>query len=147
MHKNDYHILPFFVVTDVRSSLPDPFIDSFPQVHIYVLCVSAQETVLGAGSRDVKNCPNPAASLGLPGGSAINNPPVMQEAQGTWVLFPGSGRSPRGGHSNPLQYSCQENPVDRGAWRAAVRGVTKSETQLSDSHKRQESHLHKGWFL
>ena len=115
------------MVTDVRSSLPDPFIDSFPQVHIYVLCVSAQETVLGAGSRDVKNCPNPAASLGLPGGSAINNPPVMQEAQGTWVLFPGSGRSPRGGHSNPLQYSCQENPVDRGAWRATtVHGVAKT---------------------
>ena len=42
--------------------------------------------------------------------------------------------------------------MDRGAWRATVHGVTKSETQLSetqlsDSHKRQESHLHKGWFL
>ena len=43
--------------------------------------------------------------------------------------IPGSGRSPGGGHGNPLQYSCQENPVDRGAWWAAVRGVTKSQTQ------------------
>ena len=45
--------------------------------------------------------------------------------------IPGSGRSPRGGHDNPLQYSCQENPMDRGAWRATVHGVTKSRTWLS----------------
>ena len=42
------------------------------------------------------------------------------------------GRSPGGGHGNPLQYSCLENPIDRGAWRAAVCGVTKSWTRLSD---------------
>ena len=40
-------------------------------------------------------------------------------------LIPGSGRSLGGGHSNPLQYSCLENPMDRGAWRATVHGVTK----------------------
>ena len=40
-------------------------------------------------------------------------------------LIPGSGRSPGGGHGNPLQYSCLENPMDKGAWRAAVHGVTK----------------------
>ena len=39
--------------------------------------------------------------------------------------IPGSGRSPGEGNGNPLQYSCQENPMDRGAWRAAVHGVTK----------------------
>ena len=39
--------------------------------------------------------------------------------------IPGSGRSPGEGNSNPLQYSCLENPMDRGAWRAAVRGVAK----------------------
>ena len=43
---------------------------------------------------------------------------------------PGSGRSPGGGHGNPLQYSCLENPMDRGAWRAAVRGVAKAWTRL-----------------
>ena len=37
-------------------------------------------------------------------------------------------RSPGGGHGNPLQYSCLENPKDRGAWRAAVHGVAKSQT-------------------
>ena len=41
-------------------------------------------------------------------------------------LIPGSGRYPGGGHSNPLQSSCLENPHDRGAWRATVHGVTKS---------------------
>ena len=40
--------------------------------------------------------------------------------------IPGLGRSPEGGHSNPLQYSCLENPMDRGAWRAIVHRVTKS---------------------
>ena len=39
----------------------------------------------------------------------------------------GSGRSPGGGHGNPLQYSCLENPMDRGAWRATDHRVTKSQ--------------------
>ena len=42
----------------------------------------------------------------------------------------GSGRSPGEGDGNPLQYSCLENPMDRGAWWATVRGVTKSRTRL-----------------
>ena len=42
----------------------------------------------------------------------------------------GSGRSPGGGHGNPLQYSCLENPMDRGAWRATVHRTTKSWIQL-----------------
>ena len=45
--------------------------------------------------------------------------------------IPGSGRSPEGGHGNPLQYSCLENPVDRGAWWATVQGAAKSRTRLS----------------
>ena len=46
------------------------------------------------------------------------------------VSIPGSGRCPGGGHGNPLQYSCPENPMDREAWRATVVKVTKSQTQL-----------------
>ena len=42
--------------------------------------------------------------------------------------IPGLGRSPGEGHGNPLQYSCLGNPMDRGAWRAIVHGVTKSQT-------------------
>ena len=41
-------------------------------------------------------------------------------------LIPGLGRSPGGGHGNPLKYSCLESPMDRRAWRATVRKVTKS---------------------
>ena len=47
-------------------------------------------------------------------------------------LTPGLGRSPREGHSNPLQNSCLEDPMDRGDWRATVHSVTKSPTRLSD---------------
>ena len=51
---------------------------------------------------------------------------------GDLCLIPGLGRSPEGGHGNPLQYSCLENPVDRGALWAIVHGVAKSRAQLSD---------------
>ena len=47
-------------------------------------------------------------------------------------LVPGLGRSPGGGHDNPLQCSCLENPMDRGAWPATGHGVAKSQTRLSD---------------
>ena len=43
---------------------------------------------------------------------------------------PGLGRSPGGGHGNPLQYSCLENPMDKGAWWATVHRVTKNQTLL-----------------
>ena len=47
-------------------------------------------------------------------------------------LIPGLGRSPGEGNGNPLQYSCLENYMDRGAYRATAHGVTKSQTQPSD---------------
>ena len=46
------------------------------------------------------------------------------------VSIPGLRRSPGEGHGNPLQYSCLENPMDRGAWWAIVHGVAKSQTRL-----------------
>ena len=46
--------------------------------------------------------------------------------------IPGSGRSPGEGNGNPLQYSCLDYPMDRGAWWATVHGVAKSRTRLSD---------------
>ena len=51
--------------------------------------------------------------------------------------IPGSGRSPGGGNSNPLQYSCLENSMDSGAWRATVPGVAKSWARLK-LHKESE---------
>ena len=58
-----------------------------------------------------------------------NNPPVNSEVRDAGLIS-GSGRSPGGGHGNPLQYSCLENPMDRGAWQATVYGVAKSWTRL-----------------
>ena len=49
-------------------------------------------------------------------------------AEGDAGSVPELGRSPGGGHGNPLQYSCMENPTERGAWRATVHRVAKSQT-------------------
>ena len=51
---------------------------------------------------------------------------------GDLSLILGLGRSPGEGNGNPLQNSCLDNPMDRGAWRATVHGVTKSRTRLSE---------------
>ena len=59
---------------------------------------------------------------GFPGGSVVKDLPANAGDSGS---IPGSGRSPGGGHGSPLQYSCLENPMDRGAWQATVHGVTK----------------------
>ena len=57
--------------------------------------------------------------------------------------IPGSGRSPGEGNDNPFQYSCLENPMDRGAWWATVHGVAKSRTRLSDfTSLHFNKHLH-----
>ena len=69
------------------------------------------------------------AYLGFPGDPAVKIPPVHAGDTGS---IPGSRRPPGEGNGNPLQYSCLENPMDGGAWRAAVRGVTKSWTRVSD---------------
>ena len=53
-------------------------------------------------------------------------------ATGDADSIPRPGRSPEEGHGNPLHYSCLENPMDRGAWQATIRGVTKRWTQLND---------------
>ena len=60
----------------------------------------------------------------------VKNPPANEGAAGDPVSIPGSGRSLGGGHGSPLQYSCLENPMDRGAWRATVHGVAKHRTLL-----------------
>ena len=67
-------------------------------------------------------------SLGFSGGSVVKNLPAKAGDTG---FIPGLGRSPGDGNGSPLQYSCLENPINRGAWRATVHGVTKSRTQLS----------------
>ena len=70
-----------------------------------------------------------------PPGSSVHG--ILQARILEWVAIdlgsiPGLGRSPGEKNGNPLQHSCLENPMDRGAWRATVHGVTKRQTGLSD---------------
>ena len=65
----------------------------------------------------------------FPGGSEVK---ASACNAGDVGLIPGLGRSPGEENGNPFQYSCLENPMDGGAWRATVRGVAKSRTRLSD---------------
>ena len=69
--------------------------------------------------------------MGFPGGSDGKESACNVGDLGS---IPGLGRSPGEGNGNPLQYSCLENSIDRGTWWAAVHGVTKSWTRLSNSH-------------
>ena len=55
----------------------------------------------------------------------VKNPPAKTGDIRDLGSIPGSGRSPGEGNGNPLQYSCLENPTDRGAWQATVHGITK----------------------
>ena len=65
----------------------------------------------------------------------VKNVPASEGDVGS---IPGSGRSPGEGNGNPLQYSCLENSMDRGTWRASAHGVAKSQTQLSTHTKQKE---------
>ena len=99
-------------------------------IHIYIyvyiyksVCVSLNHFMAFPMALVVKNLPANAGDAGDPGS------------------IPGSGRSPGGGHDNPLQYSCLENPVNRGAWRATVHGVSK-ESDTGKATKRARTHTH-----
>ena len=70
-----------------------------------------------------------AESKGFPGSSEVK---ASACNAGELGLIPRLGRSPGEGNSNLFQYSCLENPIDRGAWWAILHGVTKSQTQLSN---------------
>ena len=70
----------------------------------------------------------PGFEIRLPGGSVVKNLSASAGDPGDMGSIPGSRRSPVVGNGNPLQYSCLENSIHRGAWRAAVHGVTKSRT-------------------
>ena len=74
-------------------------------------------------------------AVGFPSGSVVKNLPAMKEKEET-CLIPELGRTPGKGNGNPLQYPCWESPIDRGAWRAVVRGIAKSQTQL-----RMQAHM------
>jgi len=62
----------------------------------------------------------------------VKNLPAIQETQEMQIPPPSSEDPPKGENGNPLQYSCLENPKDRGAWQPTVQRVAKSQTQLSN---------------
>ena len=68
--------------------------------------------------------------MGFPGGASGKESTCQCGGMGDLDSIPGLGRPPRGGRGNPLQDSCLENPLDRGAWQATVYRATKSQTQL-----------------
>ena len=69
--------------------------------------------------------------MGFPGAAVGKNLSVKAGDATDMGSTPELGRSPEVGDGKPLQHSCLENPMDRGAWRAAVPGVAKSQTRLS----------------
>ena len=69
-------------------------------------------------------------SLSVPDGTSGKEPPANAGDIRDSGSIPGSGGSPGGGHGSPLQYSCLENPMSRGAWRSTVHAVAKSQRQL-----------------
>ena len=75
---------------------------------------------------------------GFPDGASGKEPTCQCGRRERWGFDPGLGRSPGEGNGNPLQYSCLENPMDRGAWQATVHGVAKSCTRL----KRLSPHIY-----
>ena len=76
----------------------------------------------------------------------VKNPPANAGDMKDMGLIPGSGRSTGGGHGNPLQYSCLENPMDREAWQATVHSVAKSQTGLKrlSMHACRKPRKHEG---
>ena len=79
---------------------------------------------------------------GFPGGLVVENLPSSAGDTGDTGSIPGLGTSRGIGNGNPLQYSCLENSMDRGAWWAAVHGVTKSQTILECVHTHTHTHTH-----
>ena len=76
-----------------------------------------------------------ASLRGFPGGPVGKESACNAGDAGDTGSIPGSGRSPAGGHGNPLQYSCPENPMDRGVWQVTVHRVAKSQIQLKGLSK------------
>ena len=77
-----------------------------------------------------------ASLVGFPGGSVVKNLPANAGDAGS---IPGSGSSPGEGHGNPLQYSCLENPMDRGAWWATVDGIVKESDTVQQLNNNKSS--------
>ena len=82
------------------------------------------------------------ACVGLPRGSVVKNLPAKVGDAGDVDLIPGLGRFPEGGNGDPLQYSCLENSMDRGAWWAIAQGVARVGYDWAHTHTHTRTHTH-----
>ena len=108
-----------------------------PEGDLRSLCPLQAAMRARAYCHQTRLCPRPGSSYhGVwnfsrqqwsPGGPSVNNPPASTGDRRDAGSIPGWGRSPGGGHGNPLQYSCLENPMDRGAWQATPWGRKESD--------------------
>ena len=95
--------------------------------NVRMLILSIRLKCVSSMNLDLERC-STSPTLGS---QTVKNLPAVQE---TWVWSLDREDSPGEENGNPLQYSCVENSMDRGAWQATVRGVAKSQTQLSNHH-------------
>ena len=117
----------------IRSAVSLSFLDLI-FCYSYVTCFHWRK--LGEGYQRslcticiiISKYPEICHNQGFPGDSVVRNLPANAGDSGDVGSIPGSGRSSGEGYDNPLQYSCLENPMDRGAWWAAVHGVAESDT-------------------
>ena len=108
------------------SSLPGSFIHGIFQARILKwIAFPSPGDLPNSGIESTASATTPAIAGRFFTSSAVKNPPDNAGDAGS---IPGLGRYPRGGIENPLQYSCQDNSMDRGAWQAKVHGVAKSRT-------------------
>ena len=88
-----------------------------------LLCLSPSSSLW-----HLENSSPTTSTSGFLGGSVVKNPSANAGDAGHVCSIPGSGRSPGERNGNPLQCSCLENSMDRGAWQSTVHGVSKSQT-------------------
>ena len=122
----------------IPTHSPNPLINFYLSLHpniLYFFCESERKKV-------AQSCPTLCDPMdcSLPGSSmsgifqASGKEPVCKSRRERHGSIPGSGRAPRGGRGSPLQSSCLENPMDTGAWGAAVHGVAKGRTLSQHTH-------------
>ena len=141
-------------VSRAQRSLSPQWWDAFPSHHLegagaersrsdsctaspscHLCAVTWNSPSLGAGDTGIRSstflkCP-PSPALGFADGTEVKYVSANAGKRCGFGSIPGSGRSPGGGPGKLLHYSCLENPTDRGAWWAAVHGVSRTWTLLS----------------
>ena len=121
----------WFLKSQRQKCLNKKQVSSIPKLNTEYLTFSLPNITYASNSKcKLQNiCILLMKYLGFLDGSAIMNPPAMQKPQESREV-PESGRSPGGEDSNTLQYSCLQNPMERGAWQSIVHGVAKRQTWL-----------------